>query len=131
MKLGYPIKHWLTSLVIGPTIMIIYDTIYNSKLMNDAVGVYFLFVAFGLFFSLPTFILYALTYNSIIKTDKSNFTIKTILIVLGILGIVVTFSLIKGTLTMKASIFYSIGLIIGSLFYKVRPKEIKEQTIDG
>jgi Sec-independent protein secretion pathway component TatC len=111
--------------------MIIYDTIYNSKLMNDAVGVYFLFVAFGLFFSLPTFILYALTYNSIIKTDKSNFTIKTILIVLGILGIVVTFSLIKGTLTMKASIFYSIGLIIGSLFYKVRPKEIKEQTIDG
>ena len=108
--------------------MIIYDTIENSKLMNDAVGVYFLFVSFGLLFSLPTFILYALTYNAIIKTDKSNLTIKTILIALGILGVVVTFSLIKGTLIFKATIFYSIGLLIGSLFYNVRPKEIKEQT---
>ena len=130
MNLGYPIKHWLTSLIIGPTIMIIYDTIDNSKLMIDAVGVYFLFVTFGLFFSLPTFILYALTYNSIIKTNKSNLTIKTILNILGILGIVVTFSLIKGTLTMKASIFYSTALMIASLCFKVRPKEIK-QTIDG
>ena len=116
---------------MGPTIMIIYDTIDNSKLMNDAVGIYFLFLAFGLFFSLPAFILYALTYNSIVKTDRSNLTIKTILNVLGILAIVVTFSLIKGILIMKASIFYSIGLIVASLFYNVRPKEIKEQRIDG
>ena len=108
--------------------MIIYDTIENSKLMTDAVGVYFLFISFGLVFSLPTFIIYALTYNAIIKTDKSNLTIKTVLIALGILGVVVTFSLIKGTLIFKASIFYSTGLIIGSFFYNVRPKEIKEQT---
>ena len=128
VKLRYPIKHWLTSLIIGPTIMIIYDTIENSKLMIDAVGVYFLFVSFGILFSLPTFIVYALTYNAIIKTDKSNLTIKAILIAFGILGVVVTFSLIKGTLIFKASIFYSIGLIIGSLFYNVRPKEVKEQS---
>jgi Sec-independent protein secretion pathway component TatC len=108
--------------------MIIYDTIENSKLMNDAVGVYFLFVSFGLLFSLPAFIIYALTYNAIVKTDKSNLTIKTVLIALGILGVVATFSLIKGALIFKASIFYSIGLIVGSLFYNVRPREIEEQT---
>ncbi|MGC3945563.1 MAG: hypothetical protein QM762_13770 [Chryseolinea sp.] len=128
MKLGYPIKHWLTSLIIGPTIMIVYDTIDNSKLMNDAIGVYVLFVSFGILFSIPTFIVYAWTYNAIIKTDKSNLAIKAVLITLAILGVVVTFSLIKGTLIFKASIFYSVGLIIGSLFYNVRPKEIKGQA---
>lgn len=108
--------------------MTIYDSLENSKLMNDAVEVYFLFISFGLIFSIPTFIVYALAYNAIVKSDKSNLTIKAILVALGILGVVVTFSLIKGTLIFKASIFYSIGLIIGSLFYNIRPKEIKEQT---
>jgi hypothetical protein len=108
--------------------MIVYDAMDNSKLMNDAVGVYFLFVSFGFVFSLPTFILYALAYNAIIRTDRSNLMIKTVLIALAILGVVVTFSLIKGTLIFKASTFYSVGLIVGSLFYGVRPKEIEQQT---
>src|SRR4030095_3853298 len=117
MKLGYPLKHWLTSLTIGPLIVIIYDAISNSKLMTDAVGIYFLFVAYGLFFSLPVFALYVLTFNKIIKTDKSDLVIKIVLNAIGAIGIIVTFLIIKGSITMLASVSYSIALIIASIFY--------------
>lgn len=131
MNLEYPIKHWLTSLTLGPLIMIIYDMVDNSKLMNDAGGIFFLFLVFGLLFSLPLLVLYALTYNFLTKNIKSNLMIKVILNLLGVLGIVITFSLIKGSMTVMASVFYSIGLIIASLFYNIRTKEIERQTIDG
>lgn len=121
MNLAYPLKHWLTSLSIGPLMMIIYDAFSSSKLMNDAFVTCLLFVTFGLFFSLPVFILYVLVYNRIIKTDQSNLTIKIILNIIGVIGVVTTFSVIKGSITMVASICYSIALITGSIFYKVRP----------
>src|SRR5882672_110448 len=117
MKLAYPLKHWLTSLTIGPLLAIVYDAISTSQLMTDALGIYFLYVTFGLFFSLPVFLLYLLTFNKIVKTKKSSLTVKVILNIVAVVGVIVTFSLIKGTSTFMASIFYSVALIVVSTFY--------------
>jgi hypothetical protein len=122
MKLGYPLKHWLTSLIIAPLTMILYDTISSSKLLPDTAGVYFLFIPYGLLFSLPVFGLYLLIFNMIIKTDKSSLTIKVILDAIAIIGVVATFSLIGDSIEMKLSIFYSVALVIASTFFRVRPR---------
>ncbi len=129
MNLAYPIKHWLTSLVIGPLIMITYDAVTSSKLMVDAIGIFFLFLTFGLLLSLPTFILYILTFTTLIKKEISNLTIKIILNTLAIIGTVLTFLTIKGSMTELLIICYSTSLIVGSLLYRVRPKEINKQII--
>jgi hypothetical protein len=54
--------------------------------------------------------------------------VKAILNAVGVIGIVVTFSIVKGSMTLMASIFYSVALIIASLFYRVR---LKGQAING
>jgi len=129
LNLGYPLRHWLTSLAIGPFIAFIYETI-SYKVPNDALGTYFLFVTFGLVFSLPTFILYVLTFNKLLQTKMSGWTIKVVLDIVAVLGVIVTFSLIKGSMTLKASIFYSVAILISSTFFRVRQKEIEGQTSD-
>jgi hypothetical protein len=72
-----------------------------------------------------------LTFNKIVKTDMSNWTIKIILNLVAITGTMLTFLLIKGSMTELLIICYSVGLIVGSIFYRVRPREIKEQTMGG
>lgn len=124
MNMAYPLKHWLTSLVIGPLIMITYDAVTSSKLMVDAIGVFFLFLAFGLLLSLPTFILYIFTFTTLIKKEISNLTVKIILNMLAIIGTVLTFLIIQGSMTEFLIICYSTSLIVGSLLYRVRPKQI-------
>lgn len=121
----------MTSLVIGPLIFIIYDTVDNSELMTDAGGIYFLFLLFGPLLSLPLLILYTLTYNFLIKNIKSDLTIKILLNLFGVLGIVITFLIINGSIATMLTIFYSIGLVVTSLFYSIRTREIENQTIDG
>ncbi len=129
MNFAYPLKHWLTSLVTGPIIMITYDTVTSSKLMGDAIGIFFLFVTFGLLISLPTFILYVLTFTTLIKKEISNLTLKIVLNTLAITGTVLTFLIIKGSMTELLIICYSTALIVGSFFYRVRPKETNGQII--
>src|SRR5687768_6704677 len=111
LNLGYPLRHWLTSLAIGPLIAFTYETI-SYKVPNDAFGTYFLFVTFGLVFSLPIFILYVLTFNKLLQTKMSGWTIKIILDIVAVIGVIVTFSMIKGTMTLRASIFYSIAILL-------------------
>jgi len=109
--------------------MITYDAVISSKLMVDAIGIFFLFVTFGLFFALPTFIQYILTFKRVIKRGMSILTVKLILNMLAITGTVLTFLIVKGSMTELLIICYSSALIVGSLFYRVRPKQIKGQTI--
>lgn len=125
MSFNYPLKHWLTSLAIGPLIMIIYDTVISAKLMNDAIGMYFLFLLYGVFFSLPTLILYLFLYSRVVNTQTSNLVSKTILNFLGVVGIVVTFLLIGGSMSQILTLSYSGALIFGSLLYNIRPKQVK------
>ncbi|MCE3282701.1 MAG: hypothetical protein K0Q66_1438 [Chitinophagaceae bacterium] len=126
MNLGYPIKHWLTTLVISPAIMIVGDTIANSKLMTDAMGIYFLFVLFGLIFSIPALLVYVIIFESIARTNRSALMVKTILNLTGAFAVLVTFLIIDGSMAKTPSIVYTVGLLIGSLFYKVKTDKPNE-----
>ncbi|NBW35667.1 MAG: hypothetical protein EBR30_11755 [Cytophagia bacterium] len=107
--------------------MITYYAMTSSKLMVDAIGLFFLFLAFGLLLSLPTFTLYIFTFTTLIKKEISNLTIKIILNTLAIIGTVLTFLAIQGSMTEFLIFCYSISLIIGSLLYSLRPNQIIRQ----
>jgi hypothetical protein len=117
---AYPLKHWATTLSIGPLLAIIYDSISNSGLITGGIQIYFLFVIYGVVFSLPVLLLYTLMFNWITKTNKSDIVIKTFLNVFTIGGVFLTFSLIGGSISMMASIAYSVAVLLASTFYKLR-----------
>jgi hypothetical protein len=132
MKFQYPLKHWLTTMLLGPTLMIGYDLVSTSKLMVDAFGLFLLFVAFGLLFSLPVFLLYLWTFNRMTTRKNSDFVIKAALDLGGVIAIAVMFLvIIKGTMSVMLTFCYSIALIISSLFFRIGDKKLEwKDTID-
>ena len=123
----YPYKHWLTSLAVAALILFIIDVVSGNNNLNDAVGMCMLYVIFGFVFSIPVFIIYLLLFNLLIRKTTSALIIKTILNSITIAGIFITIKLIGGTMmTPKFASYYSIILIICSLFYKIK----KQNTAD-
>jgi Sec-independent protein secretion pathway component TatC len=105
----------------GPLILCIQDIVSGNNNLNDAVGFYILFVAFGFVYSLPVFLLYLLLFNLLIKKTASILIIKTVLNLTAIIGVFVTIKLIEGTMmTPTLALHYAIALIICSLIYKVK-----------
>ena len=127
----YPYKHWLTTLAVGPLILIIQDIFFGNNNLNDSIGIYMLFLVFGLFFSLPAFAFYLLLFNLIIRKTNSTFIIKTVLSLTTIVGVFVTIKLIGGTMmTPKLASYYSVALIICSLFYKIKKQNTDDRKTE-
>ncbi|MCD6068290.1 MAG: hypothetical protein K0S33_3116 [Bacteroidetes bacterium] len=117
----YPYKHWLTSLVIVPFILLIGDLISGNNTLNNALAVFVLFILFGLVCSFPVFAIYLLVFNVLIRKTNSVFIIKAILNVITIAGVFITVKLIGGTMmTVVLAAYYSGAIIICSLFYKIK-----------
>ena len=117
----YPYKHWLTSLAVGPLIWLAQDFFSRGSSQIDVIGIYMLFIIFGLFFSLPVFVLHLLLFNLLIRKTNSIFIIKTILNLITIPCIFIAIKLIGGTLmTPLLGLYYSVALIICSFLFKVK-----------
>jgi hypothetical protein len=130
---SYPFKHWLTSLAVGPLILMTQDIVSGNNNLNDAVGIYFLFVVFGLFYSFPVFILYLLLFSFLIRKTDSAFIVKTVLNLITIIGGFFTIKLIGGTMmTPILASYYAVALIVCSLFYKIKEQNaLKDHTLDN
>lgn len=123
----YPYKHWLTTLIVSALTIFFIDVISGNNNFNDALGICMLFIIYGLLFSLPMFILYFLLFYILIRKVNSALIIKTILNTVTICGIYITIQLIGGTMmTPKLATYYSIILIVCSLFFKIK----KQNTAD-
>jgi Sec-independent protein secretion pathway component TatC len=124
---AYPFRHWLTSLALGPLIIFIYALLFEPdyKFNSDMPGMYMLYVAFGLFFSLPVFIVYLLLFNLLIRMAKSMLLIKMALNLVTIIGVFMTIKLMGfSEVTLSLPLIYSIAIIASSFFYKIK----KENT---
>lgn len=126
----YPLKHWFFTNIISSLCLFAFDLISQHNSLNDATGVGMLFFIFGSVFSIPTFIVYLLTYKLLIKTAKSIFNIKLTLNIIGVLGIFLTMNLIGGTsMTFGYGVIYSVILIIFSLVLKIKNTNSEEIQI--
>lgn len=121
MNWSYLFKHWFFTLLIGPIISQINMYIFevNSHKIVGLIDVYPISLIFGLFFSTPTYILYALLYFYISKNKINLIFSKIILISFAVLGVIVTTSIIKGSMMQDIALSYSIASIISGLFFKL------------
>jgi len=120
----YPLLLWVTTLVIAPISLIIYDSIEYGKgsIKNDLPLIYVFFL-FGAFFSLPVFIIVYFLFKYLTDKIISGFLIKVILNVFCLISICVTFALIKGSAAEISTLIYSGTVIVSSIFYKVYNKD--------
>lgn len=133
----YPIRHFLATLLIAPLISAIYavgdfaeDVAPDiMETLRNIIETYPLFLVFGFAFALPVFILYYLSYNLLVKTSLPAIAIKLLLNTEAIAGLMITLKLIGGTFVPTAILFYSIAVIISSLFFKLRTPESEQQAL--
>jgi hypothetical protein len=120
MKLIFPSKHWLTTLLISPIFLIIYDSVADTQFVFDEPSIYMLFITMGAVISLPGLLIYYLTYKHLITTELSNFQIRLYLIAVASAMAIIAFWLIQGSLMIPMMLSYLTGVAISAWFYPVR-----------
>lgn len=123
-------KHWVFTLLLGPIIsqLLMYITILNPNKIVGLVEVFPIAFLFSLFFSIPTYIIYAFVYYYFSKKDLSILFTKCILILIAVGGIFITSSLMKGFMWFDIALSYSISSIVTGIFFKLNFKDDEEKV---
>jgi len=121
MKVNYPLKHLFATTLLSPLIFGIYDpSIFRGTKVWD---MYLIFLASGVLFSLPAFLIYYLLYIQLNKTPLHQVVKKVLLNAIGIFGIFVTLKIVQGTMANSLIVSYSIALIVTSVFINMNRRE--------
>lgn len=113
----YPIRLWLlTTIIVGPILLGLGGALYDASYYKNSanIGVIFLFILFGLAFSLPTFMVVWLAHSSL-EGRFSPVLLKWLLVILAVIGVFVTFSFIGGSMARTYSLFYAAAVIVSGL----------------
>ena len=113
----FPFRLWLlTTVIVGPILLGLGSALYNSSHFNNPVNfsVILLFIPFGLAISLPTFMVVWLAHSSLIG-KLSPVLLKWLLVFIAVIGVLVTFSLIGGSMAKTYSLFYSAAVVVAGL----------------
>jgi hypothetical protein len=129
MKRSYVMGHLGLTLLLAPftsqAIQYIWGT--NPHQVVGLLEVYPITLLFSIAFSLPTFLVYVTCFYFLSK-QNINFAIsKVILIAVSVLGIYITQTIIKGTMSQDVIIAYSVTAIIVGLILRLRKPKIKTQ----
>ncbi len=117
----FPLQLWLTSVVlVSPLLAIIINSLNGSfyfKNSEDLQSI-LIIIVFGILYSLPVFIISVISYRFLLKKKLSALLVKFLLILICIVGVVITFLILTRDLINGIG-YYSIGIIISSLFYRI------------
>ena len=130
-KKSYLIRHWAFTLLIAPFTSQAFEFIFGAN-PHQVVGlleVYPITILFSIAFSLPTFLIYVTCFYFLSKQDTNIVISKFILITVSILGIYITQTIIKGTMSRDIIIAYSVSALLVGLV--LRLKESKLITHDN
>lgn len=120
MKLTFPIKHWLTTLLVSPIFLIIYDSVVDTEFVFNEASIYFLFITMGAVLSLPGLLIYFLTHKHLQTSKLSDLQIRLILIAIAATMVAIAFWLIKGSLMIPMMLSYVTGVTISGWTYSIR-----------
>lgn len=113
----YPFRLWLlTTMIVGPVLLGLGSALYDASYIKNSanVGVIFLFIPFGIAFSIPTFMVVWFAHSSL-KGKLSPVLLKWLLVFLAVIGVFITFSLIGGSMARTYSLFYAAAVIVSGL----------------
>jgi len=115
MQWSYLFKHWSATLIMPLLLTKIHHN-YSIELL--AIG-----FLFGFVFSIPTYVFYAIVFQSLQEETISITVKKIILIATSTFGIIVTFALISGDLkgVFTYDVFiYIISSVITGIFFRLK-----------
>lgn len=121
MKREYPIAHWLLTILFAPVTSQVIQYIFGKD-PHQIVGlleVYPITLPFSLVFSLPTFLVYITTFYFLSKYHINFAVSKAILIAISVLGIYITQTIIKGSMSQDIIVAYSVTAVISGLVLKI------------
>ncbi|MBG9378817.1 hypothetical protein I5907_21470 [Panacibacter sp. DH6] len=129
MKRAYVIGHWVLTLLLAPftsqAIQYVWGT--NPHQVVGLLEVYPITVLFSIAFSLPTFLVYLTCFYFLSKQDINFAISKVILISVAVLGIYITQTMIKGSMSQDIIIAYSVTAIIVGLILRIKKSKIEPQ----
>lgn len=115
----YPFAVWLITIFISPTLFWLYVFIIHGDLFqsfNDFVLMVFLSILLGLAMSAPTAIVVIITYYFLINFKIQKEIIALINLVLGVVGIFITFFILNGSIfTLELMLVYSVVWLVFSI----------------
>ena len=129
MRRTYIIAHWALTLLIAPFISQAIDFIFGTN-PHQVVGlleVYPITLLFSIAFSIPTFLIYLTCFYFLSKQDVNSIVSKFILIAVSVLGIFITQTIIKGSMSQDIIIAYSVTAFIVGLLLRLKETKIKTQ----
>ena len=116
----YIFKHWFSTLLVAPILSDVINYYYTDiETLFNLTSVYPITVIFGLFFSLPTYIIIGLTYYILEKKGVKSLYIKPILLILCSIGIIISFSIVFNNREENTVLAYSLTSIFFGLIYKI------------
>jgi len=124
MKRTYLIGHWALTLLIAPFVSQIIEYIFGEN-PHQVVGLleaYPITLLFSTIFSSPTFLIYMVCFYFLAKQELHFAVAKFILITVAVLGIFITQTIIKGSMSKEIIITYSVTAIILGLLLNIRTK---------
>jgi hypothetical protein len=131
MRKKYIIGHWALTILLTPFMSQAIDFFFgeNPHQVVALLEVYPVSLFFSIVFSLPTFLIYLICFYFLSKQEVTLVIAKLILIIISVLGIFITQTIIKGTMSNDITIAYSISSIIVGLALKL--KETKTKIMDN
>jgi len=115
----YPFSVWVSTILISPILLIFYSIIFYRAVPYEISGDILLFlfaVFFGFLWSIPTVIITVSIYYLLIWYKKEKYIIQLVNLLLGLIGIAITFILHEGFSKSLEFIFiYSLVWLVFSI----------------
>ncbi|CAN5761095.1 hypothetical protein BH11BAC3_BH11BAC3_13080 [soil metagenome] len=127
MKRTFIIAHWALTLLISPFTSQAIDY-FNGSNPHQVVGlleVYPITLLFSVIFSLPTFLVYLTCFYFLLKSKVNYVASKFILIAVSVIGIFITQTIIKGSMSKDIIIAYSVTAFTVGLVLTLTELKIK------
>ena len=113
----YILKVWFSTILFTPLFLFLFWVIIlrkDKKEIFDAFDIYWLFVVLGLFFSIPTIVIFGYLYRYLSKRNLKMLEIKTYLCMFSIFGVFTTFYLLE-----KSFVSSNINQLLFPISYSV------------
>lgn len=129
MRRTYVVLHWVLTLLIAPftsqAILYIWGT--NPHQVVGLLEVYPITLIFSILFSLPTFIVYLTSFYFLSKHNIGSTISKLILVGIAVLGVFITMTIIKGSMSQDITIAYCLTAFVVGLILKLKTVNLKAQ----
>lgn len=129
MKRAFVITHWAFTLLLAPFVSQAIQYFWGTN-PHEVVGlleVYPVTLLFSAAFSFPTFLIYVICFRFLSRQPVNSVLAKFILITVSVLGIFVTQTIIKGSMTQDIIMAYSTTTIMVGLVLTLKDRTTKVQ----